>query len=81
MVSDPRGGLGLAVVHRGKELGGESGGLGMSERAKSLVSDPRGGSRLRVVHRGKGFGGESGGLGMSVSGQGAWFRIREGGQD
>ena len=50
------------------------------ERAKSLVSDPRGGLGLAIVHRGKGLGGESGGLGISVRGQGAWFRIREGGQ-
>ena len=34
MVSDPKGGSGLRVVHRGKRLGGESGGLGMSVRGQ-----------------------------------------------
>ena len=77
MVSEPRGGSGLGVVHKGKGFRGESGGLGMSERARSLVSDPRGASGLGVDLRGKGLGGESGGLGMSVRGQGAWFRIQE----
>ena len=50
------------------------------ERARSSVSDPRGGSELGIDHRGYRFGGESGALGMRVRGQGAWIRIREGGQ-
>ena len=56
------------------------GGWHACERAKSLVSDPRGGSELGIVHRGYRFRGERGGLGMRARGQGAWFRIREGGQ-
>ena len=34
MVSNPKGGSGLGAVHRGKGLGGESGGLGMSVRGQ-----------------------------------------------
>ena len=54
MVLDPRGRSGLAIVHRGKGFGGESGVLGMSVRGqRAWLRIREGGQGWQLLTKGR----------------------------